>query len=152
MNNPQTGRIAGIDYGTVRIGIALGDLETNLAGPYETYTRRNIERDADYFRELATAEGLIRFVVGLPVHLDGHESQKSREARQFGDWLGQTTGLPIDYFDERFTSAEAEAILIDANLTKKRRKARIDQMAAQIMLTAYLESGAKSQDSPQGIE
>jgi len=146
------GRIAGIDYGTVRIGIALGDLETNLAGPYEPYTRRNVERDAEYFQELASAERIQRFVVGLPVHLDGHESQKSREARQFGDWLGNITGVPIDYFDERFTSAEAETILQEANLTKKRRQARIDQLAAQIMLTAYLESGAKSQDSPDSIE
>ena len=151
MTKPQ-GKIAGIDYGTVRIGIALGDLETNLAGPFETYTRVNIERDAQYFRELASAERLQRFVVGLPVHLDGHESQKSREARQFGDWLGKLTGIPIDYFDERFTSAEAEHILQEANLTKKRRKARIDQLAAQIMLTAYLEAGAQSQDSPKGID
>ncbi|MCA9231225.1 MAG: Holliday junction resolvase RuvX [Planctomycetales bacterium] len=151
MTKPR-GRIAGIDYGTVRIGIALGDLETGLAGPYETYTRRNIERDAEYFSELARAEGLQRFVVGLPVHLDGHESQKSREARQFGQWLGQLTGIPIDYFDERFSSSEAESILLEANLTKKRRKARIDQMAAQIMLTAYLESGAQGQESPGGID
>ncbi|NOY30391.1 MAG: Holliday junction resolvase RuvX [Planctomycetes bacterium] len=145
-------RIAGIDYGTVRIGIALGDLETNLAGPYETYTRRSEKLDAQYFVELAQQERIARFVVGLPVHLDGHESQKSREARQFGDWLGKLTGVPIDYFDERFTSAEAERILQEANLTKKRRKARIDQLAAQIMLTAYLEAGAKSQDSPDSID
>ena len=151
MTKPR-GKIAGIDYGTVRIGIALGDLETNLAGPYETYTRRNTERDAEYFCELASAERIQRFVVGLPVHLDGHESQKSREARQFGDWLSNITGVPIDYFDERFTSAEAETILQEANLTKKRRQARIDQLAAQIMLTAYLEAGAKSQDSPDSIE
>ena len=151
MSKPQ-GRIAGIDYGTVRIGIAIGDLETNLAGPYETYTRCNIQLDAQYFCELASAERIQRFVVGLPVHLDGHESQKSREARQFGEWLGNITGVPIDYFDERFTSAEAEQILQEANLTKKRRKARIDQLAAQIMLTAYLESGAQSQDSPDSID
>jgi len=148
----QRGRIAGIDYGTVRIGIALGDLELGIAGPYETYTRRNVDLDSKYFVELASAEHLKRFVVGLPVHLDGHESQKSREAREFGDWLGQLTGVPVDYYDERFTSAQAEAILGEANLTKKRRKARIDQLAAQIMLTAYLESGAKSQETPGSID
>ena len=152
MTHPQRGRIAGIDYGTVRIGIALGDLETRIAGPYETYISRNPKLDAQYFSELATNERIARFVVGLPVHLDGHESQKSLEARKFGDWLGQLTGVPIDYFDERFTSAQAEEILGEANLTKKRRQARIDQLAAQIMLTAYLESGAQSQDSPGSIE
>lgn len=145
-------RIAGIDYGTVRIGIATADLEVGIAGLYETYTRRNEKLDAQYFSELAQQERLARFVVGLPVHLSGNESQKSREARKFGAWLEKLTGVPVDYFDERYTSSEAEAILGDANLSKKKRKARLDQLAAQIMLTAYLEAGAKGQDSPGGIE
>lgn len=144
-------RIAGIDYGTVRIGIALADLEVAIAGPFETYTRHNESQDAAYFRKFAAEECLGRFVVGLPVHLDGGESQKSREAREFGVWLGQVTGVPVEYFDERFTSAEAESILGDAQLTKKQRKARIDQLAAQIMLTAYMESGARGQDTLGGI-
>ncbi len=151
MNRP-TGRIAGIDYGTVRIGIATADLEIGIASPYETYTRRNAELDARYFQELANSERLVRFVVGLPVHLDGHESQKSHEARAFGKWLEELTAVPVDYFDERFTTSEAEGILGQANFTKKRRKARLDQLAAQIMLTAYLESGARSQIDPQGLE
>ncbi len=145
-------RIAGIDYGTVRIGIATADLEVGIAGPYENYNRRNEKLDAQYFVELAEQERLGRFVVGLPVHLSGNESQKSREARQFGAWLENLTGVPVDFFDERYTSSEAEAILGDAKLTKKKRKARLDQLAAQIMLTAYLEAGAKGQDSPGGIE
>jgi putative Holliday junction resolvase len=152
MTNPQTGRIAGIDYGTVRIGIALADLEVCIAGPYDNYTRRSDAKDAEYFQQLAREERLLRYVVGLPVHLDGQESHKSREAREFGAWLEKLTGLTVDFFDERFTSSEAEAILGDAQLTKKKRKARLDQLAAQIMLTAYLESGARSQQSPGGIE
>lgn len=148
----QPTRIAGIDYGTVRIGIAIADLEVRIAGPYETYHRRDQRQDAQYFCDLAAAERLTRFVVGLPVHLDGNESQKSREARQFGLWLHEVTGLPVDFFDERFTSAEAEEILQNARLTKKRRQARIDQLAAQIMLTAYLEAGAQGQTSPGDIQ
>lgn len=145
-------RIAGIDYGTVRIGIATADLEVGIAGPYENYNRRSDKLDGQYFAELAKQERIAKFVVGLPVHLSGNESQKSREAREFGDWLTQLTGVPVEYFDERYTSSEAEAILGDANLTKKKRKARLDQLAAQIMLTAYLEAGAKGQEDPGGIE
>ncbi len=152
MSTNKPARIAGIDYGTVRIGIALADLEVGIAGPYETYTRRSEAKDAEYFRQLAQQERLTRLVVGLPVHLDGHESQKSREARAFGQWLTELTGLPVDYFDERYSSAQAEEILQGAQLTKKRRQERIDQLAAQIMLTAYLESGAKGQKNPGGIE
>ena len=145
-------RIAGIDYGTVRIGIATADLSVGIAGPFETYARRNERLDAEYFCRLATEERIDRFVVGLPVHLSGGESQKSREARVFGDWLSATTGVVVEYFDERYTSAEAEELLLGAGLTKKRRKERLDQLAAQIMLTAYLEAGARGQDEPHSLD
>ena len=150
--NLSSTRIAGIDYGTVRIGIATADLTVGIAGLYETYTRRSASADAEYFRRFATEERIARFVVGLPVHTSGHESQKSLEARTFGAWLESTTGVPVQYFDERYTSAEAESLLLDAGLTKKRRKERLDQLAAQIMLTAYLEAGARGQDSPESID
>jgi putative Holliday junction resolvase len=145
-------RIAGIDYGTVRIGIATADTEVRIAGPYENYNRRSPALDAEYFQRLAQEERIGRFVVGLPVHLSGSESQKSTEARAFGEWLGTTTGVPIEYFDERFTTAEADELLNSVKLTKKQRQARRDQLAAQIMLTAYLEAGARGQQSPRGID
>jgi putative holliday junction resolvase len=145
-------RIAGIDYGTVRIGIATADTTVGIAGLYETYTRRNERLDAEYFRTLATQERISRFVVGLPVHASGGESQKSVEARAFGKWLEEATGVPVEYFDERYTSAEAEQLLLAAGLTKKRRKGRLDQLAAQIMLTAYLEAGARGQQSPESLD
>jgi putative Holliday junction resolvase len=145
-------RIAGIDYGTVRIGIATADLEVGIAGPYETYSRRSERLDAEYFRQFAIEERIGRFVVGLPVHTSGHESQKSTEARAFGAWLENLTAVPVEYFDERYTSAEAEALLLEAGLTSKRRKERLDQLAAQIMLAAYLEAGARGQDSPESLE
>lgn len=146
------GRVAGIDFGTVRIGIAISDPQRTIASPYENYTRRGPDQDARRFRRLAEEEAVVRFVVGLPVHLDGRESEKSREARQFGQWLEKTTGIPVDYFDERFTSTEAEQFLLDAQLTKKRRKQRLDMLAAQIMLSAYLESQGNAQQSPKPLE
>jgi putative Holliday junction resolvase len=145
-------RIAGIDYGTVRIGIALADTAVSIAGPFENYNRRTPALDAEYFKRLATEERIDRFVVGLPVHLSGAESQKSTEARAFGEWLGNATGVPVEYFDERYTTSQADEILGGAKLTKKQRQTRRDQLAAQIMLTAYLEAGARGQSDPGGIE
>jgi putative Holliday junction resolvase len=145
-------RIAGIDYGTVRIGIAVADLAVGIAGAFENYRRQTPELDAKYFAELASQEKIERFVVGLPVHLSGNESQKSIEARTFGQWLGRVTNVLVEYFDERFTTSEADQILGAAKLTKKQKQARRDQLAAQIMLTAYLESGGRGQDAPGGIE
>ena len=140
-DRPQVpGRVAGIDYGTVRIGIAISDPDRNIVSPLENYTRRGLEQDAARFRRLVADEGVVLLVVGLPIHLDGRESEKSQEARRFGQWLGEVTGVPIEFFDERFTSHEAEQLLLGAELTKKRRKKRMDMLAAQIMLTAYLES------------
>jgi putative Holliday junction resolvase len=139
-------RIAGIDFGTVRIGIALADTTLGIAGAFATYTLRGNAADARYFRDLVTSEGIERLVVGLPVHSSGSESQKSVEARAFGAWLAEETQTPVEFFDERYTSTEAESLLQSAKLTKKRRKARRDQLAAQIMLSAYLESGGRGQE------
>jgi len=145
------GRIAGIDFGTVRIGIAVTDARQSLASPYENYARRSQSADAEHFRRFAAEEQISRFVVGLPVHLSGDESPKSREARAFGQWLGKVTGLPVDYFDERYTTSEANQYLAGAELTKKQRQARRDKLAAQIMLSAYLESRTRGASEPGPI-
>ncbi len=145
-------RLLGIDYGSVRIGIALADTEVRIASPYENYTRRSVALDAQYFAQLAKQERIGRFVVGLPVHLHGGESQKSTEARNFGKWLAEVSGAPVEYFDERYTTAEADELLGAAKLTKKQRQARRDQLAAQIMLTAYLESGARGQTEFRSLD
>jgi putative Holliday junction resolvase len=145
-------RIAGIDYGTVRIGVAIADTEVGIASPFENYTRRTAELDAAYFKKLATDEQIAGFVVGLPVHLHGGESQKSTEARTFGAWLANVSGVPVEFFDERFTTAEADELLGAAKFTKKQRQARRDQLAAQIMLTAYLEAGGRGEDAPKSID
>ncbi len=154
--NPLKGRIAGIDYGTIRVGIAISDPDQTLASPLETYQRRNDPLDGERFRRLVSEERIVRFVVGLPVHLDGRESQKSLEARSFGQWLQETTGIEVEFFDERFTTHEAEVYLAGAQLSKKKRKARLDKLAAQIMLTGYLERQHTRGDLPheplQGLD
>ena len=147
-----TGKIAGIDYGTVRIGIAVSDADRVLASPYETYVRKSPERDAEYFRRLVSEERITQFVLGLPLHLSGDVSEKAKEVLQFGRWLKEKTGLEVDYMDERYTSVEAERILRDAGLTDKKRKAHRDKLAAQILLSTYLESGCKGTTEFLGIE
>ena len=154
MTDPQTspGRIAGIDFGTVRIGIAVSDARQSIASPYENYTRRGPEGDAKRFEQLVKEEEIRLFVVGLPIHGDGRESKKSQEARRFGKWLGEKTGVPVEFFDERYTSVEAEQHLLSAELSSKRRKARLDMLAAQILLQAYLESKSRGQTRPLGLD
>ena len=148
----QPGRVAGIDFGTVRIGVAISDVGRTLASPLEQHTRSGPEADAHYFRKLVERESITHFVVGLPVHLSGHESAKSHEARQFGAWLTETTGVPVDFCDERLTTVQAEDALLAASLTNKQRKKRRDMLAAQFILAAYLETPQGEVGTQQPLE
>jgi putative holliday junction resolvase len=151
-SKPVPGRIAGIDYGTVRIGIAISDPNRTIASPLEIYTRRGLHHDAQRLQRLVAEEKVTLFVVGLPIHLSGQESPKSIEARSFGRWLAEITNVPVEFFDERFTSSEAEQLLLGAELSKKRRKKRIDMVAAQIILSTYLESRTKGEQVPGPLD
>src|SRR5262249_31906362 len=130
-----------VDYGARRVGLSVSDPDCKIAFPLATRERQGAEQDAAYFRGLVAEEAIGRLVVGLPVHLDGREGQKAAEARAFGKWLGEVTALPVVYWDERFTTVEAEEALWSAGLTHKKRKARRDRVAAQILLQAYLDAG-----------
>lgn len=134
------GRLAGLDFGTVRIGIALSDPGRTLASPWETYTRCGAVADARYFQDLVAQQQIVTFVVGLPLHASGDESAKSKQARQFGQWLQDTTGIAVEYYDERYSTVEAEQALEGAGLTRRQRKKRLDHVAAQMILAAYLEA------------
>ena len=141
---PPRGRLAGIDHGQRRIGIAICDPDRMIASPLETYLRRDKTQDAAYFRRLAAEERIVGFVIGSPVHLNGSESQQSCAAEEFGAWLRQTTGIPVCFADERFTSAQADLWMAEGSLTKKQRTGRRDMLAAQAILSGYLESGGGS--------
>jgi putative Holliday junction resolvase len=133
--------LLGVDFGDVRVGLAISDPDRKIAFPLATYTRQGRERDAAYFRAVVAEDTVAALVVGLPVHLNGSEGQKATAARAFGAWLTETTGLSATFWDERFTTVEAESALWAAGLTHKQRKARRDKVAAQIFLQAYLDAG-----------
>ncbi len=142
----------GVDYGSVRLGLAVSDAERRLASPLAVHERCGPERDAAYFRALVETEEIGAIVVGLPVHCDGREGQKAAEARGFGAWLAEATGLPVRFWDERFSTAEAESALWQAGLTHKKRKARRDRVAAQILLQAYLDAGCPDESAAGPLE
>ena len=146
------GRLLGVDYGTVRVGLAVSDPDRIIASPLATYTRRDVEADANYFRDLVRSESVVGLVVGLPVHLSGREGQKAIEARAFGKWLVEVTSLPLTYYDERFTTVQAESALWQAGLTHKRRKDRRDRVAAQMLLQAYLNAGCPPEEPPRSLD
>jgi len=140
-------RILGLDYGTRRVGAALSDPGRTIASPAEVYERRGPLRDARHYSELIQENDVDRIVVGLPLHTSGREGELACQARTFGDWLAAVTRRPVFYFDERYTTVEADDRLIDAGLTRKQRKAVRDKLAAQIMLQCYLDAGCPETES-----
>jgi putative Holliday junction resolvase len=141
-----------VDYGTVRVGLAVSDPDRKIAFPLEVRQRQGAEADAAFFRALAEREEVGGLVVGLPVHNDGTEGQKALEARRYGAWLAEVTGLPVAFYDERFTTVQAEAALWQAGLTHKKRKERRDRVAAQMLLQAYLDAGCPPEEPPRGLD
>jgi putative Holliday junction resolvase len=142
----------GVDYGSVRVGLAISDPERRLASPLAVYERRGRDHDAEFFRLLVATEEVGTIVVGLPVHLDGREGQKAAEARAYGAWLAETTGLAVTFWDERFSTVEAESALWQAGLTHRKRKVRRDRVAAQIFLQAYLDAGCPDESAAGPLE
>lgn len=136
----MTGRLLGVDFGAKRVGLAITDRDQIIASPLATYTRQDPATDAGYFRDLATREEVAGIIVGLPSHTDGREGKKAAEARAYGAWLASTTNLPVEYWDERFTTVHAESALWAAGLTHKQRAERRDRVAAQMILQGYLEA------------
>ncbi len=148
---PAEGRLMGVDFGTKRLGIAVSTPDQSIASPLENYDRRNPNLDAKHLKELAQDYRIRGLVVGLPVHMSGDEGGIARNAREFGLWLAKETNLPIRFWDERFTSAMAEEILQAADLSKKKRKARKDKLAAYLLLQSFLDATDRDQ-KPQAID
>lgn len=138
---PPRGRLLGIDFGAVRLGISICDPDRILASPLETYTRRSADLDAIYLQTLITNQKAVGLVVGLAISLDGTEGPKARECRAFGEWLRGVTGLPALYWDERFTTSLAEDSLREAGVKRDKRKGKKDRIAAQFILQAFLDAG-----------
>lgn len=149
--SPRT-RILAIDPGAVRLGLAISDPDRKIASPLANYTRRDNEQDARYVKKVVADEEVGLIVVGLPVHTDGHEGVQAAKARNFGKWVEATTGITCVYYDERFSSIEAESALWSAGLTHKKRKARRDQVAAQILLQTFLDAGCPMTSDPGPLE
>ncbi len=145
-------RLLGIDHGKARLGLAVSDPDRHIASPLANYTRRDLEQDGRYLRKVIDDEDIGQLVIGLPVHLSGREGEQATAARQFGQWLTELTGLPCVFWDERFSTFEAESSLWQAGLTHKKRKARRDQVAAQVFLQAYIEAGCPAETSPQPLD
>ena len=141
-------RILGIDFGTRRVGASLSDARGLIAFPLEVYERREARLDALHYRRLVEDEGVDRIVIGLPLHTGGGEGELAHQARNWGRWLGEATGRAVLFYDERYTSVDADHLMRAQGLKLRDRKARRDMLAALIMLQNYLDAGCPEAEAP----
>ncbi|MEK9901812.1 MAG: Holliday junction resolvase RuvX [Rhodospirillaceae bacterium] len=133
-------RLLGLDLGTKTIGLALSDSMLSVASPLETLRRTKFTADAEALLALIAEREIGGLVLGLPRNMDGSEGPRAQSTRAFANNMAGTTDLPITFWDERLTTAEAERVLIDqADMNRKRRGEVIDKMAASIILQNFLD-------------
>lgn len=128
-----------LDVGDARIGIALSDLMKMIASPLETLKVRSADIDTDYIAQLVKEKDVETVVVGLPLRMDGNESDQTVKTKTFAAVLENKISVPIVFQDERLTSVSAENALLEADMRRDKRKQVIDQVAAALILQAYLK-------------
>lgn len=137
---PTTGALLGIDYGSKRLGFAVCDRDQSIASPVENYQRQTPAVDARALHRLVEDYRIVGLIVGLPVHMSGDEGEQAQEARQFGEWAAEETGLPLQFWDERFSSHAADVALFQGEMNKKKHKDRRDMLAARAILQSFLDA------------
>jgi putative Holliday junction resolvase len=138
---PSQARLIGLDPGARRIGIALSDVNRRLASPYSTILRGKLAHNAAEIKAIAEAEGAAGLVIGLPLGIEGELGPAAQSVRDWAHAISHATGLPATMWDESLTTADLHDVLIhDAGMTRARRAAVIDKMAAAKILQMALDA------------
>lgn len=135
-------RILGIDYGTVRTGVAMSDPLGMLAHPLEAFKISSMKELIEAIAAFSLKNGVEKIIIGLPRHMNGDESDSSRKVRELAAELEKKLNMPILLYDERLTTSAAEKLLIETDVSRKKRKEKIDSLAASIILQGYLDGMA----------
>jgi len=139
-------RIIGLDHGSRRIGVAIGDTETGMAFARAALRRRNLDHDLALVGELCTTEGAGLVVIGLPLNMDGSEGPRCQSVRQFATNLLKLKDLPILFWDERMSTMAIERAMIAHDVTRARRDKVIDQAAAAFILQGALDAIGRTRE------
>lgn len=133
-----------LDVGTKRIGIAVSDELGISAHPKEPVHRSNLEKDIEALRGLIDAFQIDEIIVGYPIQMDGSVGTQAQYVIDFVDKLKESLQVPVTMWDERLSSMAVERAMLEGDLTRKKRKKRIDSLSAQWILQGYLESKRKN--------
>jgi putative pre-16S rRNA nuclease len=134
------GRVMGLDVGDRTIGIALSDELGLTAQPFQTLKRKGDAEDLRAIRSIAAEHGVYEVVVGLPKNMDGTIGRQARRVMAFSEKIEAALRLPVAHQDERLSTVAAERVLLQADLTRAKRKKHVDKVAAVLILQGYLDS------------
>jgi putative Holliday junction resolvase len=138
---PSTGRLIAADWGDVRIGLALSDESQVLASPLETLVRRSGKRfPMPRFLELVAEHRPVGVVVGLPLTGEGTEAASAAAAREMAEGIVRRTGLPVELWDERMSTARALAAIREQGGSTRGRRKDVDALAAAVVLQQFMEA------------
>ncbi|HEV2424830.1 MAG TPA: Holliday junction resolvase RuvX [Terriglobia bacterium] len=140
--NAGMGRVLAIDFGSVRMGVAISDPLGLTAQGLPTLGRTTNESDVAQIEKVAADYSVSRIIVGNPISHSGEETQMSRRVARFADLLRARLGLPVELWDERLTSLEADHVLRESGTDRRRQPGMRDRVAAQILLQSYLDRRA----------
>jgi putative Holliday junction resolvase len=141
MSLPNSGRLLGIDWGEIRIGLALSDETQTLASPLETLVRRAGKRlPMPRLLELTSLHQPVGIVMGLPLSPDGNEEESASAARDMAATIARRTGLPLEFWDERMSTARALVAVWEQGGSTRGRKAKVDALAAAVLLQHFLDA------------
>jgi len=136
---PHGGKLAGLDVGTKTIGLAICDAGWHFAGPCETIRRGKFTRDLEALRGFVASEHVVGLVVGLPLNMEGSDSPRTQSVRAFARNL-DPLGLPLLLWDERWSTRAVERAMIDADVSRARRAAKVDALAAAHILQGAIDA------------
>ncbi|MEW6517734.1 MAG: Holliday junction resolvase RuvX [candidate division FCPU426 bacterium] len=137
------GRVLGVDYGSRRIGLALSDPLGLTAQPLVVLANREKTLMSE-IAALVRDRQVVRIVVGLPRRLSGEEGPAAEEVRAFGEQLALAAGVTVEYADERLTTAAAQRVLSETNMSGAKKRAVADKLAATLILQTWLDRQKKS--------
>ncbi len=130
----------GLDVGTRTVGVAVAD-ELGLTGQGVTTIRRTgLKKDLEALRALVEEYGVTTLVIGLPLNMDGSEGPRAEASRQFAAAATKALGVDCEFWDERLTTVAAERVLLEADVSRQKRRQVIDQLAAQLILQGWLDA------------
>ena len=132
-------RVLAIDYGTVRVGIAISDPMRIIATPFRTIQLESNAQVIREIQEIIKEQGVKKIVIGLPLNLSGEDTIQTGKTRDFCALLKESVDLPVSWQDERFTSKESEAEIRKMGLSPKQGRKIVDQIAASLILRSYLQ-------------